>query len=151
MDRTFSEDNLDPPDIRLDGLKIWVHSRQYPDVKDYWDGNWLIVTVQAAWNGAQVWVRGPILHIPELAQWAEESERLYKTLNGEAKLSCMEPNLSVKLTADMTGQIQAEVKITPDHLTQDHLFKIGLDQSYLPEFLQGCKRVLQEYPVVGLI
>ncbi len=150
MDSDFSEDTLDPPHIRLDGLRIWVHSRQYPDVLEYWDGNWLIVTVCAAWSGAQVWVSGPILHIPELAQWAEESERLYKTLKGEAKLSCMEPNLSVKLTAHMTGQIQAEVNITPDNLTQYHSFKIELDQSYLPEFLQGCKRVLQEYPVVGL-
>ncbi len=26
------------PDLRLEGLRIWVHGRQFPDHQDYWDG-----------------------------------------------------------------------------------------------------------------
>ena len=37
-------DHLGEPDIKLAGLQIWVHGRQFPDSDDYWDGNWLYVT-----------------------------------------------------------------------------------------------------------
>jgi len=35
---------LGMPDLKLEGLQIWIHGRQFPDAADYWDGNWLRVT-----------------------------------------------------------------------------------------------------------
>src|SRR5882724_344446 len=34
-------EQLGTPDIKLSGLQIWVHGRQFPNATDYWDGNWL--------------------------------------------------------------------------------------------------------------
>jgi hypothetical protein len=57
-------DNLGAPDIKLDGLQMWIHGRQFPNEEDYWDGNWLNVTAHCGSQGADVWTSGPILHVP---------------------------------------------------------------------------------------
>ena len=138
---------LGPPQIHLAGLQIWVHSRQFPEAPDYWDGNWINVTVHCGAQGADVWASGPIIHLPEIKRWADACEQMYKTLSGEAKLDCMEPELSVKMQMREQGHIEMEVSITPDHLTQKHTFQFELDQTYLIELLKECHQVLVAYPI----
>lgn len=48
------------PDLKLQGLQIWVHGRQFPDAADYWDGNWLRVTAHCGESGASVFATGSI-------------------------------------------------------------------------------------------
>jgi len=60
---------LGRPDLQVGGLQLWIHARQFPDSEDYWDGNWLMVTVRCCASGAEVWVKGPILHLSELHHW----------------------------------------------------------------------------------
>lgn len=45
-------------DMKIAGLAIWIHGRQFPDSKDYWDVNWLNVTVRCGAQGASVKVCG---------------------------------------------------------------------------------------------
>ena len=96
---------LRPPDLHITGLRLWVHGRQFPMADDYWDGNWLQVTVHCAAPGARVWVTGPILHVPEIAHFLRGIEVLHASLQGEATLPCMEPELAVTLTAEGLGHI----------------------------------------------
>ena len=138
---------LGSPDIRLVGLQIWVHSRQFPEASDYEDGNWINVTVHCSAKDADVWVSGPIIHLPEIEFWADACTMMYKRLSGEANLDCIEPELSVKLRAETLGLISMEVAITPDHLTQQHRFRFEVDQSYLAELINGCRQVLAKYPI----
>jgi hypothetical protein len=138
---------LGPPNIQLHTLKIWVHGRQYPDATDYWDGNWVLVTVECASQGAQVSVGGPIIHLSELADWVVAAEKLQEKLDGEANLICMEPELSVKLIVDKLGHMLMTVDITPDNYSEEHCFRFELDQSYLPEMIRGCRAVLDSYPI----
>jgi hypothetical protein len=136
-----------PPSIRLDGLRIWVHGRQFPDSDDYWDGNWLKVTANCGGNGATVSVTGPIIHLSELDRWLVQTEGLYRSLAGKANLDCMEPLLSVSLKAKSLGHIKLEVSITPNHLTQKHWFQFEIDQSYLPALVRQCRSLLGTYPI----
>jgi hypothetical protein len=138
---------LGPPQIRLEGLQIWVHSRQFPEATDYWDGNWINVTVHCGAKGADVWTSGAIIHLPEIKGWADACEQMYKTLSGEAKLDCMEPELSIEMKMREQGHIEMEVYITPDHLIQEHRFRFEIDQSYLTELVNGCRAVLEAYPI----
>lgn len=135
------------PSIHLAGLKIWVHGRQYPESSDYWDGNWLVVTAECASLGAIVRVHGPIIHLPELARWADMAETVHSSLSGEANLECMEPELSVKLAIDKLGHVLMTVNITPDHLAQNHCFSFELDQTDLPNLIRECRTVLDCYPI----
>jgi hypothetical protein len=85
---------------------------------DHWDGNWLRVTAHCGRNGASVFVTGSIIHLSELDRWRVETEERLKNLNGEAKLTCLEPNLSAVLKSPSLGHVAVEVSITPDHMTQ---------------------------------
>ena len=138
---------LGPPQIHLAGLQIWVHSRQFPEAADYWDANWINVTVHCGAKGADVWASGAILHLPEIKGWAAGCEQMYKTLTGEAKLDCMGPELSVGLKMEGQGHISMEVSITPDHLTQEHTFQFEIDQSYLTGLVNECHQLLAAYPI----
>ena len=142
-------DEAHTADLRLAGLRIRVHGRQFPDARDDWDGNWLDVTAQCDDNGASVVARGPILHLSELERWRREAEKLFEALAGEARLDCREPNLSVLLKAASLGQITMDVSITPDHLAQKHWFRFEIDQSYLPSLIAQCRTILEAYPLRG--
>jgi hypothetical protein len=146
-DRMFA--NLGTPDLKLEGLQIWVHGRQFPDLHDYWDGNWLRVTAHCGGNGASVFTTGSIIHLPELDRWRSEAEVLLKDLKGEAKLACLEPELSVDLKSTSLGHITMEVSITPDHMIQRHWFRFDIDQTYLTPLIRQCQSILEGYPIRG--
>ena len=147
---TFPE-NIGNPDIKIAGLEIWVHGNQFPDSNDYWDGNWVNITAKCTSKNASVWVKGNILHLPDLKHLMASSENLYNTLKGEAVLPSVEPELTVKLEASNLGQINMIVEITPDHLNQEHKFVFEIDQSYLPSLINSCKKILGRYPIKGKV
>lgn len=143
-------ENLGAPDIKLGGLQIWVHSRQFPNEEDYWDGNWLNVTAHCGSYGADVWTNGAILQVPDIARWLAALEEMNQSLSGEANLVSLEPELSVELNVKELGQISMRVEITPDHMTQGHIFQFDIDQSYLGSVIESCRKVLAKYPVRGI-
>jgi hypothetical protein len=142
-------EDLGAPDLKLEGLQIWVPGRQFPDLQDYWDGNWLRVTAHCGGDGASVFTTGSIIRLPELDRWRSETEDLSKSLGGEAKLVCIEPFLSGSLKCGSLGHITMEVSITPDHMTQRHWFQFEIDQSYLTPFIEQCPSILDAYPIRG--
>jgi hypothetical protein len=135
------------PDLKLAGLSFWIVDRQFPDSSDYWDGNWLRVLVRVEATQAIVETDGPIVHSSELAAFVDELERLDRTLDGTASLTCLEPNLNVFIEANTRGHAVATIKITPDHLTQSHEFVFEIDQSYLKPLISQCRQVLKDYPI----
>jgi hypothetical protein len=143
------EEPLEAPNLQIAGLRLWVHGRQFPMADDYWDSNWLQVTVHCTAPGAHVWVTGPILHVSEIAHFLRGVEALHASLQGEATLPCMEPELAVSLTAEGLGHITMVVAITPDHLSQAHRFTLTIDQSYLPLVMDSCRTILRQYPIKG--
>src|SRR5256885_7728040 len=114
-------EQLGTPEIKLAGLQIWVHGRQYPNATDYWDGNWLRITAHCGTHGADVWTTGAILNLPAVVSWLAELEHLNHSLTGSARLVPLEPELSGKLTAGELGHISMEVVIYPAH-PPEHTF-----------------------------
>jgi len=140
-------EHLGDPDLTIAGLRVWVHGRQFPEATDYWDGNWLRVTARCNYPGSSVRVHGAIIHLGELVGLLRGCERLYETLTGRAELACIEPNLRVTLNAETGGHIQVCISITPDHLSENHSFTDGFDQTFLPPIIAACKRILDQFPV----
>jgi hypothetical protein len=139
--------HLGTPHIELMGLQIWIHGRQFPDSEDYWDGNWLHTTAHCSAEGASIWASGSKIHLSEILHWQESTENLYDSLQGEAKLDCMEPELKVSIEAESQGHLKFIVEITPNHIEQLHSFSFELDQSYLPKLVNSCKEILKAYPI----
>ncbi|WP_295134448.1 hypothetical protein [uncultured Reyranella sp.] len=137
------------PDMQIAGLHLWVLGREFPDSEDYWDGNWLQIEALVETPSATVRISGPCLRTDEVAGFTRQLEELYANLQGTAELNCMEPNLRLKATCDKSGKMELFIEITPDHLTQKHQFTFSIDQSYLPETLNGCRQILERFPVKG--
>jgi|JI10StandDraft_1071094.scaffolds.fasta_scaffold12682_12 hypothetical protein len=142
-------EKLKSPNIKLAGLQIWIHGRQFSESEDYYDGNWLNVTAHCGEAGASVWVSGAIVAVVEIDHWLSSSRELLKGLVAKAELPCIEPHLYVILQAGSLGHVTMEVSITPDNMTQEHKFIFEIDQSYLPSLISQCEDVLKEYPVRG--
>lgn len=141
---------LGEPDLKVAGLSLWIHGYQYPDVDDYWDGNWLSATALCSHNGATVLINGAVMRTTEIDDWQRAVERLCSNLEGEAKLGCVEPEFAVTLKGASLGAVEMEVKITPDHLTQQHKFAFSIDQTYLNALSSQCARLLQSFPIRGI-
>jgi len=76
---------------------------------------------------------------------------LAESLQGVAKLDCVEPELRVELRAvDRLGHLEMVVDITPDHLSQKHRFSIGVDQSYLNGLIGSLDDILASRRSGGL-
>ncbi len=135
------------PSLVLGKLKLWVHQRQFPNADDYWDGNWLSVTAQYHRHQSSVVVNGPILHLGELWGLYQGCTRMHTALKGQAALECIEPNLSLQLSAGPTGRIQVETKITPDQLTETHAYTDEIDLSYLPAIIAALEAIFNDYPI----
>jgi hypothetical protein len=76
-------------------------------------------------------------------------EAMYKWETSSAETTPLEPNLAVRLTRDARGGLRIDVRITPDHMTQEHRFYFNADLTYLPEPIKQCRGILQLFPVVG--
>ncbi|WP_427551556.1 WapI family immunity protein [Methylomonas sp. MS20] len=138
---------LGEPDLKIAGLHLWVHGREFPQSEDYWDGNWLRVTAYCLYPNSSVRTHGSIVHLGEIAGLLRETESLYKTLQGQAALQCMEPYLGIELLAQTGGHIRVKISITPDHMTETHSYTDNIDQSYLPPIVAGCQAILAKLPL----
>jgi hypothetical protein len=147
----FSPDpeSLGPAHLKVAGLELWVHDRRSPDAQDYWEGNWLIVTVRCAAEGATIWTTGPLVRVPDLARWAAALDRLQRPEGvGVATLTSDEPNLTAVIrSTERTGDLQLVVDITPDPLTQEHRLRFTVERSGLPDLVQQCRGIVSAYPV----
>ena len=141
--------NLGEPDIRLAGLRIWIHNRQFPDAQDYWDGNWINAIAEFTATGAIVKVEAPFIHLGDLSYWLETLTALQSSLKGEANYEPMEPELKIGMAADALGHIIVNLEITPDIISQKHWFEFDIDQSYLSPLVSDLESVLKKFPLRG--
>ena len=137
------------PNLRLGGLSLWVHGREFPDSTDYWDGNWLVITALAQAGGARVEASGPLIRSDELQVFTRSLKSLSADLRGKAELACLEPGLHVVMEGDGLGHIAIMVEITPDQMTQSHSFDFNSDQTFLLPLISACEAVLERYPVIA--
>jgi hypothetical protein len=147
MTDAFADD--DEPDLKLGGLSLWIEARERPDDDDYWDSNWLVIRAKVEAAGSSVELRGPWLRTDDVASFLTEIEGMSKNLRGKAALAPIEPAIKATLKMGSLGQIAVYVEATPDHLEQRHSFHFGFDQSYLPEIISGCRKILLRFPIKG--
>jgi hypothetical protein len=141
--------DLGTPNLVVAGLSLWVHRREYDSAPDYWDSNWLNVTVRCRYPGAEVWAEGTFLRTDEIDAFRAGCMRLDESVVGAAELVCLEPNLAVHLEADRLGHVKVRIRLTHDHLQQSHEFLDQIDQTFLGPIVRQCADLLSRFPVVG--
>jgi hypothetical protein len=118
-------------------------------MRPYPDANWLDIAARVEASGARVECAGPWLRTDEIAAFTGQLIQMQTSLSGAAELACMEPNLNIKVQCKSLGHLDVIISITPDHMTQSHVFNFALDQSYLPSAIADCRQFLTIFPIVG--
>jgi hypothetical protein len=142
LDPVFADDY----DLELAGLRLWVHGREYLH-HTRWDfDDWLWITAHYQTFGASVWTCGPITLTSEFFGFLRELKVMDRDLRGKAKFAGLDPGLKLSLEINQLGQVFFHVEITPDHLTQKHVFDEQIDQSYFRSAIGGLERIVSAYP-----
>jgi len=150
MPKHPSLEDLGELSLKVAGLQVWIHGREFPQATDADDGNWLRVTAHCGASGASVFAAGSILQTDDILLWGQQAAQLLEKKADRAALQTLEPELSVLIDClDAMGHLRLRVEITPDHLQQEHAFEFEIDQSYLPGLIKQCEQVGREYPVRG--
>src|SRR5262249_33158230 len=106
-------------------LTLMLHGRSHSGAADYWDGNWLDCTADAVVGTFTGRLRRA-LRTDELERFANEVRQLNERLTGEAALESMEHWLSVRLTGDGRGHIEARCRLCDDPAFGNSLdFRLG--------------------------
>ena len=152
-----------PPDLALDGFKLWVHSYQFPEPTAYpEDNDWLMVSASYAAPDGDVWFeRDPGLYVPDLQRWVAELALLRIGNALSATLAAYDPIFSIVAVANGGATYTCEVKVNPSAATtrvdgshndeddiQDEVEPWGFEVT--PDDLQACAAraaaILARYP-----
>lgn len=139
------------PSLSIDTFDVWILGRQFPESQDSWDGNWLRVIAACKGKGSRVEVSGPILDTVSFTRFVAQLEAMESSLSGSAELSSVEPELKLVLSfTDSLGHIEGRLEITGDHMLERHVFLLSLDQSFIPGVLGELRKIVAQYPVIGV-
>lgn len=78
----------------------------------------------------------------EIIDWLSSIESLYANPTKQVKLAFYEPTFVVSLDGQKTGQIEMTCEVSNDEAWEMHRFNYSVDQSYLPEMIQGLRSFL---------
>jgi hypothetical protein len=150
----MAENKLGKPDLKISGLQVWIHGREFPESTDFWDGNWLNVTAHCGKGESNIRVTGPLIHVPELAQFKADLEIFSIALQGKVELQTMEPNLKVELVQATTRrdeslnyEIEMRVNITPNQIFETHEFIFGIDKNQVTSCIFQLQEILKKYQI----
>jgi hypothetical protein len=130
-------------------VTISVLGRTHGDTTDFWDGNWLISRIEVHVGGFAGRISAA-LRADEIRGFREDLERVYRELQGTARLKSMEEWLDLTMTVT-GGQFEVEGRMIDNPGVGNELrFEIGgLDQSHAPKLIAGLLALERDYPVIG--
>ena len=87
---------------QVEFLSLSVRGRSYRQSRDYWDGNWLLVTAEIHVGKFSGEIPG-MLRAEELERFSQELQNLHQTLQGSVTFQTMEAWLYFTIEVDTTG------------------------------------------------
>ena len=134
--------------IEIAQLQIEVHGYQFPNADDYYDANWLNVSIRYAGANSKIWLEEPCLLTVELSAFRDQLRQLSDLSVEGAVLRPLEPYIELEVArAGSLGGLSAKVRLKPDLIDEVHELQMGLDLSYLPGIVAQFDRVLSQFPV----
>jgi hypothetical protein len=147
-------EEVDPVEMRIaseegDSVTIRAFGRMHAGATDHSDGNLLLSPVEVS-AGAFTGHVAAGLRVDELVRFREELQDLYRTLKGEARLDSMEQWLRLTATGDGIGHVEVVGSVKDQPGTGNELrFTLKIDQTFLPEIIDGLLRIEQAFPILG--
>jgi hypothetical protein len=134
----------------LEYLALAVRGRAYRQSREYWDGNWLLVTAAIRVGKFSGEIPG-MLRAEELQTFTQALQTFQQSLKGLVSFETAEEWLHFHLEADKLGRIEISGTIT-DEVSYPYnslKFTLTTNQSLLAAPLKQLQTVTQAFPVVG--
>ncbi|MFB9317760.1 WapI family immunity protein [Cryptosporangium minutisporangium] len=142
--------NLVIGSLDAEHVAILVSGRVWPDVSDYWDGNWLHTRIQVR-VGRFTADLDADLRTDDLQRFAAELRRLDETLSGSAVLGTLEHWIELTVTCEPSGRLTVTGEVLDDPAGGNQLiFELRqFDQTYLAGWLGQLEEFDRAFPTVG--
>jgi hypothetical protein len=132
-----------------DHLSVTVTRREFDDLHDYWDGNWVYATVRIR-AGAFGGEYEELLRTDELAVFATELRRLHADVHGTAAFHTMEHWLEIDVVGDGYGHFTARCEARDEPGIGNTLrFELTFELSELRSIVASLDAVVVAFPVRG--
>lgn len=135
---------------QVEFLSITVRGRAYRHSQDYWDGNWLLVTVVVHAGKFTGDVPG-LMRAEEFQKFSGELRAFQQTLAGAVTFETTEEWLSLRFEVNRLGEIEIAGSLSDEVNFPYNTLKFTLksDQSFLTKALQQLEQVVKAFPVIG--
>ena len=143
--------------IDIGSLSISVYGYQYPNMQDYWDGNWLVIDAVDTQSDQQVGLYSqPCLRVPELADFVQALKILARQPKGHVRLETLEPYLACEVARSGTSNpvsVNVRLKVKDPKKVKGprklHWFSCVCDVSEIGGWVKQIDVVLQAFPQKG--
>ena len=130
-------------------LTLTLLGRTHPGAADFWDGNWVSVTVEVRAGGFHGSVAGDI-RSDELAAFHDQFPQLQESLSGTAEFATMEGWLSIRAEGDGLGHVSFQCELRDEPGIGNTLdCVLATDQTFTRATLAELAVAIQAFPVVG--
>lgn len=128
-------------------IEVRVHAYERTPVGEYYDDNWLRVSVNIRAGAFSGTFEGAFL-APEFSDFRDRLRILHETLRGTASFSTLEGQLSLELVGDGLGHVALKgVALDAPGIGNKLAFHLDLDQGHLATALLGLDKVVETFPV----
>jgi hypothetical protein len=140
---------LGEPDMSLFGLELWIHGREFNN-GEYWDENWLVVTLHYSSANSGVWLRNePAVFITDLIGLNGWLRNIQVGGDFDPEFDFIEPHISFHADLFSDNKIELTTNITPDQVLESHRFTRILDVTELTAGIDALEKTLGKYPLIG--
>ena len=128
-------------------IEVDVHGYERAPSGEYWDDNWLTVEIRV-WVGGFRGKAAATIQTSELTAFAAELHSLFEKLEGVAKFTTLEGQLSLHLVGNGSGHIDLKGEVMDQAGIGNRLcFGLQFDQSRLKASIHELEEVLSNFPV----
>jgi hypothetical protein len=127
--------------------------REFPDINDYWDGNWILFTISLVMPGISVEITDPCIRVDELEAFLLELRSFSLGHLNAVESSFREPVVSIGIQTPEPGQedllARIEINVFTDDGAAGTVAEMDLRHDSLDLFIRGIEDILRDYPVLA--
>lgn len=130
-------------------LRVTVLGLSHPNATDDWDRNWINCRFEAKSGGFTGNFEGTLM-TTDIESFKQQLKRVYSSLKGTANLESLENYLSIVLTGDGIGHLEARCTLRESNLPLNELtFELEFDQTFLPNIMNQLNNITRTFPITG--
>jgi hypothetical protein len=132
-------------DLQVGDFKLWIDEQQPEQSQADRETGRLEGSAQFATAGSAVFVEHIAVPLGEMEQFGLDCAEIARAQRGEARLSCIQPDLRVLIKARSRGHLDLVVQIASGAGIQPRLFKQKLRVTAIPDIVRACRVILEHH------